>query len=76
MSPPIITLTTDFGLADGFVGTMKGVIFNLFEEFVCESFGDEVWEEILDSAELKTQEPFVGPGFNDRISSFRVQPNF
>ena len=24
--PPIITLTTDFGLQDHFVGTMKGVI--------------------------------------------------
>ena len=27
--PPIITLTTDFGLADPFVGTMKGVILNI-----------------------------------------------
>ena len=29
MSRPIITLTTDFGLADHFVGTMKGVILEL-----------------------------------------------
>jgi S-adenosylmethionine hydrolase len=28
-SVPIITLTTDFGLADGYVGTMKGVILGL-----------------------------------------------
>ncbi len=27
--PPIITLTTDFGLADGFVGTMHGVILSI-----------------------------------------------
>lgn len=27
--PPIITLTTDFGAADGYVGTMKGVILGL-----------------------------------------------
>ncbi len=27
--PPIITLTTDFGLADGFVGTMHGVILGI-----------------------------------------------
>lgn len=27
--PPIITLTTDFGLADPFVGVMKGVILNI-----------------------------------------------
>ncbi len=41
---------------------MKGVIFNLFEDFVCESFGDEVYESILDAAELRTTEPFIGPG--------------
>jgi S-adenosyl-L-methionine hydrolase (adenosine-forming) len=29
MKPPIITLTTDFGLADPFVGIMKGVILNI-----------------------------------------------
>ncbi len=27
--PPIITLTTDFGTADGYVGAMKGVILNI-----------------------------------------------
>jgi S-adenosylmethionine hydrolase len=27
--PPIITLTTDFGLKDGFVGTLKGVIWSI-----------------------------------------------
>jgi S-adenosylmethionine hydrolase len=29
---PIITLTTDFGLNDHFIGTMKGVILNIFPE--------------------------------------------
>jgi S-adenosylmethionine hydrolase len=29
MPPPIITLTTDFGTADSFVGTMKGVILSI-----------------------------------------------
>ena len=28
LAPPLITLTTDFGLADHYVGTMKGVILN------------------------------------------------
>ncbi len=28
MTTPLITLTTDFGLSDGYVGTMKGVIFS------------------------------------------------
>jgi S-adenosyl-L-methionine hydrolase (adenosine-forming) len=29
LMPPIVTLTTDFGLQDGFVGTMKGVIWSI-----------------------------------------------
>ncbi len=29
MPPPIVTLTTDFGLSDHYVGTMKGVILNI-----------------------------------------------
>ena len=41
---------------------MKGVIFNVVESFVIENFGDDVWDEVLDNCELKTQEPFVGPG--------------
>jgi S-adenosylmethionine hydrolase len=32
MPQPIVTLTTDFGLADHFVGTMKGVILNICPE--------------------------------------------
>lgn len=41
---------------------MKGVVFNLLEEFICERYGDEVYEEILDAAALETREPFIGPG--------------
>jgi len=41
---------------------MKGIIFNLFEDFVINSLGVDAWEEILASAGLKTTEPFVGPG--------------
>src|SRR5204863_10085821 len=29
MTPPILTLTTDFGLSDHFVGVMKGVILSI-----------------------------------------------
>jgi S-adenosylmethionine hydrolase len=32
MARPIITLTTDFVLADGFVGSMKGVIASIAPE--------------------------------------------
>ena len=28
-SPPIITLTTDFGISDAYVGVMKGVILGI-----------------------------------------------
>lgn len=41
---------------------MKGVIFNLLETYVIERYGDAVLEEVLASAELETDEPFVGPG--------------
>lgn len=41
---------------------MKGVIFKFFEDFVVENFGDDVYDDILDSTELETKEPFVGPG--------------
>ncbi len=41
---------------------MKGIIFNLFEDFVVEKLGAEAYEEILASAGLQTTEPFVGPG--------------
>ncbi len=41
---------------------MKGVIFNLFEGFVSEGWGEEAYEALLDACPLHTQEPFVGPG--------------
>ena len=41
---------------------MKGVIFNYFEEFVVEHWGDDFYEDLLGSCELITKEPFVGPG--------------
>lgn len=41
---------------------MKGIVFNLLEEFVIENWGEETYEAVLDSAQLETQEPFVGPG--------------
>src|SRR4051794_39435091 len=30
--PPVITITTDFGQYDGYVGTMKGVIYTLLPD--------------------------------------------
>lgn len=41
---------------------MKGVVFNLFEDFVIENWGEETYEEVLSASKLETTEPFVGPG--------------
>ena len=41
---------------------MKGTIFTTFESFVVDSFGEDVYDDIVDAAELETTEPFVGPG--------------
>jgi hypothetical protein len=41
---------------------MKGIIFNLLEEFVIETQGIEIYEEILAATPLRTTDPFVGPG--------------
>lgn len=41
---------------------VKGIVFNLFENFVSETWDEDTWDEILDGVELVTQEPFVGPG--------------
>ncbi|MBC8400785.1 MAG: heme NO-binding domain-containing protein [Candidatus Marinimicrobia bacterium] len=41
---------------------MKGIIFNLLEDFIIESLGEEQYEDILGECELQTDEPFVGPG--------------
>ena len=40
---------------------MKGVVFNIFEDFVCENFGDEVYEALLDACPLHSKGVFVGP---------------
>jgi hypothetical protein len=41
---------------------MKGIVFNIFERFVQQTWSLDVWEEVLDSTELITKDPFVGPG--------------
>lgn len=40
---------------------MKGMIFNIFEDFICENWSVELYEEIFSRCPLKTKEPFVGP---------------
>lgn len=41
---------------------MKGIVFRLFEDFVTEAHGADLWERVLAETELETKEPFVGPG--------------
>lgn len=41
---------------------MKGIIFNLLEQFITENFGEEKYEQIIKQCNLKTTEPFVAPG--------------
>lgn len=41
---------------------MKGIFFNLLEEFITENYGEEKYDEILGECRLSTTEPFVGPG--------------
>lgn len=41
---------------------MKGVIFNLFEDFVVENFGAETYESVLENAALGQGDLYVGPG--------------
>lgn len=41
---------------------MKGIVFNLLEEFITSMLGEEKYEEIVAGCDLKTKEPFVGPG--------------
>jgi len=53
---------------------MKGEIFNLFEAFVTETFGQEQFELIFEAVhgKLSTQEPFVGPGTYPDTDFFAV----
>lgn len=41
---------------------MKGVVFNVFESFVDETFGEDAFDALVAQCPLHTREPFVGPG--------------
>lgn len=41
---------------------MKGIIFNLLEDFVTETWGDSAYDDLASQCDLETTEPFVGPG--------------
>ena len=61
---PIITLTTDFGLADGYVGTMKGVILSIAPEASIVDISHDIEPQNVRQAAyvLSTAAPYFPPG--------------
>lgn len=41
---------------------MKGIIFNLLEDFIVDGWGEERFEQVMTGCPLHTKGPFVGPG--------------
>ncbi|MEJ1223325.1 heme NO-binding domain-containing protein [Sediminicola sp. 1XM1-17] len=41
---------------------MKGIIFNIAEQFITTHYGDDTLETIMEDCKLITKDPFVGPG--------------
>jgi len=64
MSRPIVTLTTDFGTADAYVGTMKGVLLGLCPQAGLIDITHEVRPQAVRQAAylLSTATPFFPPG--------------
>ena len=64
MSKPVITLTTDFGSVDGYVGTMKGVILGICPEADIVDITHEICPHSVPEAAyvLHTAAPFFPPG--------------
>jgi S-adenosylmethionine hydrolase len=64
MSTPIVTLTTDFGQSDSYVGTMKGVILSLCPEATLVDICHEIRPQAVRQAAyvLSTATPHFPPG--------------
>jgi S-adenosylmethionine hydrolase len=64
MSKPVITLTTDFGHVDGYVGIMKGVILDICPEAVLVDITHEICPHSVHEAAyvLHTAAPYFPPG--------------
>ncbi len=64
MSQPVITLTTDFGQADGYVGAMKGVMLSICPDSVLVDISHEIWPQAVEQAAyvLSTAVPYCPPG--------------
>ena len=64
MSQPIITLTTDFGQADGYAGAMKGIILGICPEAIVVDISHEIRPQAVRQAAyvLSTVTPHFPPG--------------
>lgn len=64
MSRPVITLTTDFGQSDGYVGTMKGVILGICPEAALVDISHDIRPQAIQEAAyvLHTAVPYFPPG--------------
>lgn len=64
MSGPVITLTTDFGQTDGYVGAMKGVILSICPEAVLVDISHEIRPQAVEQAAyvLSTAVDYFPPG--------------
>ncbi len=64
MARPVITLTTDFGQADGYVGTMKGVILGICPEATLVDIAHDLCPQAVRQAAyvLHTAAPYFPPG--------------
>lgn len=64
MSRPVITLTTDFGQADGYVGTMRGVILSICPQATLVDISHELCPQAVQQAAyvLSTTVPYFPPG--------------
>ena len=64
MSRPSITLTTDFGQADGYVGTMKGVILSICPDASIVDISHDIRPQAIRQAAyvLSTAAPYFHPG--------------
>ncbi len=73
MSRPVITLTTDFGHADGYVGIMKGVILDICPEATLVDISHDIQPQAVRQAAyvLSTAAPFFPP---DTIHLVVVDP--
>jgi hypothetical protein len=51
---------------------MKGIIFNILEDFTNEKFGEDEFDFIVEKSILETTDPFVGPGTYPDSDLFKI----